>query len=114
MKIAIIVREETMKKCTGKGCFNAFFTRIDAFEHYPPDTELAAFTHHGGDLAHKIEKLKENGVTAVHLSTCMRAKAPEYEALAQALSVDFDVIGYTHGSAQGKTRETVSILKQHV
>lgn len=27
MKIAILVREETMQRCTGKGCLNAFFRK---------------------------------------------------------------------------------------
>ncbi|MHC1684010.1 MAG: CGGC domain-containing protein [Clostridiaceae bacterium] len=111
MKIGILVREDTMLKCTGKGCFNAFFKRIDAFSGYDEKAELLGFTHIGGDIDRKIEKMIENGVDTVHLSTCARAKAPEYEALAERLSKHFNVVGYTHGSEVGKTRETVFIKK---
>lgn len=114
MKIAIIVREETADKCIGKGCLNAFYKRIDAFENYKDDTELIGFTHDGGDLDHKIERLIENGVEVVHLSTCMRSKSQQYEALAQRLSEHFKVVGFSHGSAVGKTRETVFFEKKEV
>lgn len=109
MKIAIIVREETADRCIGKGCLDAFYQRKDAFEAYDSDTELIAFTHHGGDLEHKLERLKENGVDTVHLSTCMRAKCDEYETLAYELSKDFNVIGYTHGPKQGKTKDSICL-----
>jgi hypothetical protein len=47
----------------------------------------------------------------VHLSTCLRAKSAEYEALAKRLAEDFDVVGYTHGSFQEKKRKAVIIKK---
>ena len=31
MKIAILVREETMERCTVGGCLKAFFQKEDAF-----------------------------------------------------------------------------------
>lgn len=102
MKIAILTRQETMTRCTGHGCLKAFNRRLDAFSHYGPEVELAAFTHSGGDLDRKIERLKAYGVEAVHLSTCLRGKCPAYDALAQRLSVDFQVVGYTHGSMDRK------------
>jgi len=111
MKIAILVREETADRCIGKGCLNAFYNRQDAFSAYGPDTQLIGFTHTGGDLDHKIERLIENQVQAVHLSTCLRAKSEAYEALAERLAQHFDVVGYTHGSAEGKDRKTCSIVK---
>ena len=58
MKIAILVNEDTMKRCTGKGCFNAFFNRLDSFSDYGPEAQILGFTHVGGDLEHKI-KLKQ-------------------------------------------------------
>ena len=61
MKIAILVNEDTMKRCTGKGCFNAFFNRLDSFSDYGPEAQILGFTHVGGDLEHKIEKLKKEG-----------------------------------------------------
>ena len=39
----------------------------------------------------------------------MRAKYEGYAELVQRLGENFDVIGYTHGSKEGKTRATVSV-----
>jgi hypothetical protein len=41
----------------------------------------------------------------------MRAKSDEYEALAQRLAINFDVVGYSHGSEEGKTNRTCSLSK---
>ena len=112
MKIAIIVRSRTLEKCTGRGCLNAFANRSDAFKSYGKEAELVAFTHDGGDLQHKIENLKRQGVEVVHLSTCLRGKSAGYEALAQKLSRDFDVVGYTHGTFQGRTREAICLNRK--
>lgn len=111
MKIAILVREETMQRCTGKGCLNAFFRKKDAFERYEDEIELVAFSHADGDIDRKIEAMTKNGVDIVHLSSCMRGKAANYEALAQRLSQYFDVVGYTHGSEDGKVQKTISLKK---
>jgi len=111
MKIAILVREETMQRCTGKGCLNAFFQRKDAFAEYEGDIELVTFSHAGGDIEHKISMMIKNGVTIVHLSSCMRGKDAHYESLAHRLSEYFTVIGYTHGAAEGKERATIIIKK---
>lgn len=111
MKIAIFVRPETADRCIGKGCLSAFQQRQDAFSTYGPTVELIGFTHTGGDLDHKIERLIEHGVQTVHLSTCLRARSEAYEALAQRLSEHFNVVGYTHGSEAGKSRETCIIPK---
>lgn len=102
MKIAILVREETADRCIGKGCLNAFCNRKDAFSAYGESVELVGFTHAGGDLDYKIERLKAHQVDVIHLSTCMRAKSDNYEMLIERLSKDFTVVGYTHGSAQRK------------
>jgi predicted metal-binding protein len=109
MKIAILVNEDTMNRCTGKGCFNAFNKRADAFNSYGPEVELVAFTHAGGDLDHKIEKLIDNAVEVVHLSTCLRAKNEDYDSLAYRLAEHFKVVGYTHGSENGKCRDTICL-----
>ena len=110
MKIAILVREETMQRCTGKGCLRAFFQKEDAFARYE-DAELVAFSHADGDIERKIETMTKNGVDVVHLSSCMRSKAANYEALAKRLSQCFDVVGYTHGSEEGKVQETINMKK---
>jgi len=111
MKIAIIVRCETLGKCTGRGCLNAFFQRLDAFTDYPEDTQLLSFTHDGGELEKKIAKLKDLGVDVVHLSSCIRGKSDDYEKLAARLSQDFAVVGYTHGSFAGRTRQAICLKK---
>ena len=38
MKIAILVREETALRCTGKGCLDAFFAKKEGFEIYQGKT----------------------------------------------------------------------------
>lgn len=112
MKIAIIVRNETLNTCTAKGCLNAFAKRIDSFEKYSEDAQLVGFTFESGDMEHKIEKMIKNGVEVVHLSSCMRAKSEEYEKLAERLSEHFHVVGYTHGSEQGKTKNAIYLSKK--
>lgn len=112
MKIAILVREETLNRCTGKGCLKAFFEKKDAFAPYQNENiELVTFSHAGGDIHRKIETMIKNGVEAVHLSSCLRGKAEDYESLARLLSAHFDVVGYTHGSEEGKERNTVNLKK---
>lgn len=102
MKIAILVREETMQRCTGKGCLNAFFQKRDAFSEYKGEIELIAFSHADGDIDYKIATMIKNGVQVVHLSSCMRGKAANYESLTKKLSENFVVVGYTHGSKDGR------------
>ena len=110
VKIAILVREETSHKCTGKGCLQSFNQKTESFARYQDtEVELVGFFHSGGDLDYKLQKMKEAGVDIIHVSTCMRAKYEGYEELVQRMGKDFDVIGYTHGSAEGKTRTTVSV-----
>lgn len=111
MKIAILVREETMERCTGKGCLTAFAQRKDAFASYEGEMELLTFSHAGGDIERKIETMIKNGVEVVHLSSCMRSKGANYEELAQKLSQNFDVVGYTHGPENGKEQATIRIEK---
>ncbi len=111
MKVAVILNESTSYKCTGAGCMNAFFSKTAAFEGYPAGSELVGFFHNGGELDKKIDKMKEKEVEVIHLSTCLRAQCGDYEELAERLSADFDVVVYTHGSEQGKTKKAVSYKK---
>ncbi len=109
MKAAIIVRKETADRCIGKGCMRAFYEKKDAFEEFKDcDLELIAFTHTGGDFEHKLKRLKEVGVEVLFLSTCMRAKSPNYEELLISLKKDFNVIGYTHGSKVRKVKHEIN------
>lgn len=110
VKLAILVREETTHKCTGGGCLKSFNQKTESFARYlDTEVELTGFFHSGGDLDYKLQKMKEAGVEIIHVSTCMRAKYCGYEELVQRIGRDFDVIGYTHGSAEGKSRSTVSV-----
>lgn len=112
MKIAIIVREKTMERCTAKGCFRAFNNREDSFSNYDKDTELVSFMNDGGDFDYKIEKLIDMGVDTVHISTCIRGKNENYEEMAKKLSEHFNIVGYTHGKVEGKTRNAIIINKR--
>ncbi len=115
LKIAILVREETSKKCTGKGCLRSFFAKTESFARYhDTDIELIGFFHSGGDLDYKLAKMKEAEVQVIHVSTCMRAKYDGYEELIGKIGKDFDVIGYTHGSCEGKKVQTVSITGKSI
>lgn len=112
MNIAILVREETMKRCTGKSCLNAFFQKKDAFARYKDEEiELVTFSHAGGDIDHKIKRMIKNGVKVIHLSTCMRGKAANYESLGRLLSEHFEVVGYTHRLKDGKEYNTIHLKK---
>ena len=115
LKIAILIREETTAKCTGKGCLRSFFAKTEGFARYHDmEVELVGFFHSGGDLEYKLTKMKEAGVQVIHVSTCMRGKYDGYEQLVERLGKDFDVIGYTHGSEHGKTRKTVSVTGKFI
>ncbi|NOR25058.1 MAG: CGGC domain-containing protein, partial [Desulforhopalus sp.] len=54
------------------------------------------------------------GVQVIHVSTCMRGKYDGYDELVEKLGIDFDVIGYTHGSEHGKTRKTASVTGKYI
>ena len=115
LKIAILVREETTVKCTGKGCLRCFFAKTEGFARYHDmDIELIGFFHSGGDLEYKLTKMKEAGVQVIHVSTCMRGKYEGYEELVEKIAKDFDVIGYTHGSENGKIRKTISVTGKYI
>ena len=115
LKIAILVREETTMKCTGQGCLHSFFAKTESFARYRDlDVELIGFFHSGGDLDYKLAKMKEAGVQVIHVSTCMRGKYPGYPDFVKKIGKDFDVIGYTHGSENGKMTKTVSVTGKYI
>ena len=78
------------------------------------EIELVGFTHAGGDLDKKIASLEKNGVTTVHLSTCMRGKNDQYEDIAARCAEKFDVVGYTHGGPVSKDGKEAIILDKQV
>ena len=115
LKIAILVRKETTDKCTGKGCLRSFFSKTESFARYrDTEIELIGFFHSGGDLDYKLAKMKEAGVRVIHVSTCMRGKYESYEALVKKIGKEFDVIGYTHGSEDGKKCETRNVTGKFI
>lgn len=62
-KIAVLVNEDTMQRCSCGGCLKAFMNKADSFERYADeDIELVGFTHSGGDLSKKIESFKKKGL----------------------------------------------------
>lgn len=112
-KIAVLVNEDTMQRCSCGGCLKAAFTKADAFERYgDEDIEVVGFTHSGGDLEKKLVSFKKNGVTTIHLSTCMRGKNDNYEAIARRCAEDFDVVGYTHGGEVSKDGKVAIIMER--
>lgn len=117
-KVAIYICDVVSKKCTATGCFKAFNNKTDSFEMYDEELQLVAFnTCNGcdedpiGSLDIKIEKFKKAGVDSVHLSTCIRGRCEHYEVFAKKIAEHFNVIGYTHGSAEGKNNNNITIIK---
>lgn len=117
-KIMIFVCGEVSKKCTANGCFRTFNEKVDSFEVYKDEEiQMAAFnTCPGcdqdplGNLRSKIEKIKKSGTDTVHISTCIRGRCENYESFAEILAeAGLDVVGYTHGSINGKLDNTIWI-----
>lgn len=111
VKVAILVSKET-KTCQGNGCMRAFHQGTGAFERYGGNAELFEMAFDDGDLESRIALLLAHGVEAVHLSSCSRSNNCDYEEIAHRLSEHFDVIGYTHGSFQGRTRESIVLERK--
>ena len=44
-KIAILVNEDTMQRCSCGGCLNACFSKKDAFERYGDEEIPVSYTH---------------------------------------------------------------------
>lgn len=117
--IAIYVCGEVSRKCTANGCLRTFNSSEDSFERYKEDgSKLVAFnTCNGcdkdpvGSLDVKIEKLKKADVEVMHISTCIRGRCSHYEEFAKEFAKHFEVIGYTHGSKEGKKNNNINYIK---
>jgi predicted metal-binding protein len=114
-KIGIYVCGNVSEKCTANGCLRAFNEKEDSFNNYKEsDYKLVSFNNCNGcdnpmeSLLIKIEKFKKAGVDTIHLSSCIRGRCDYYEEFVNELSKDFDVIGYTHGSAEGKRNNNIN------
>ena len=116
-KIAIYVCGVVSKTCTANGCLRAFNQKQDSFKKYEEvGCQLVSFNHCNGcnenpieSLKAKIEKFQKAHVDAVHLSTCIRGSCQHHEEFIKELSKHFDVVGYTHGSEEGKKKNTMSL-----
>lgn len=110
-KIAILVNEDTMQRCSCGGCLGACMEKRDSFERYrDEEIQLVSFSHSGGDLTKKLETMVKKGVDVVHLSTCTKSKNENYEAIANQCARYFDVVGYTHGSPDGKGKGKMAVF----
>ena len=117
--IAIYVCGEVSKKCIATGCLRAFNEKSESFKRYEnKDYKLVVFNNCPGcdqspieNLSMKIEKFKNVGIDVVHLSTCIRGRCEYYEKFARMLSEDFEVIGYTHGSEEGRKNNNINYVK---
>lgn len=111
-KVGIINCFEVSKRCSGSGCFKAFNNKGASFENYDTDSQLVSFVHCNGcsedsvnQVVTRAQKMKEAGVNTIHLSSCVRSRCSYYKEFIEALSKDFEVVGYTHGSSEGKKRK---------
>ncbi len=114
-KIGIYVCGNVAKRCTANGCLRAFNNNEDSFSNYKDsEYKLVSFNSCNGcedameSLQVKIEKFKKVDVDTIHLSSCIRGRCEHYEEFADEISKYFDVIGYTHGSAEGKKNNTIN------
>lgn len=118
-KIGIYVCGNVSKKCSGNGCTKAVNNNTGSFSNYDKsDYEVVLSSSCNGCneeplgyLLDKIEEFKGNGVNTIHLSTCIRGKCDYYQEFVNELSKHFDVIGYTHGSAEGKKNNNINKKK---
>lgn len=121
-KIGIYVCGNVSKKCTGNGCMRAFNENKDSFGDYDEsEYKLVAFNNCSGcdeapmeELLVKIEKFKKAEADTIHLSSCIRSKCNHYQEFVEELSKNFDVMGYTHGSAEGKKNNTMNKKKVRI
>ena len=102
--IGIINCFKSSHKCTGSGCFKAFYNKDAAFEIYTDEEiRMMSFTHCNGCSENSVEnvveigkKMKGRGVDVIHLSSCVRSKCPHLENFKRALSKELPVVEYTH------------------
>jgi predicted metal-binding protein len=101
-KIAVLRCFKVSSKCSG--CIKAFNNKNGSFNDYDATLDMVMQIPCSGcneksikEILNSSEKLKKQGVSSVHLSTCIRASCPYYKEFINELSKDFKVVGYTHG-----------------
>lgn len=114
--IGIYLCGEVSKRCTANGCLRAFNENEDSFKEYDEsEYKLVSLNNCNGcnedpieSLKRKIEKFKKADIDVIHLSSCIRSRCEHYEEFVNELAKHFDVIGYTHGSAEGKKNNNMN------
>lgn len=91
MKIAILHCRKSSNVCTGASCFKAYNNCSHSFEGYKDNKpELAAFFDCGGcdidlnnhkGMKEKMERLKSEEVTKIHIGKCVNSKCPHYSEI---------------------------------
>lgn len=82
-QIGILTCIHAKEVCTGAGCLKAFNHRMDYFEKYPADTQLAAFMTCNGcseeqppepeadpGILEKLERLTQENIHTMHVGVC--------------------------------------------
>lgn len=110
-KIAILNCLKANEVCTGASCLQAFYRRSQFFARYDgQNVELAAFMRCNGcgkdprqdaGMQEKLERLKQEGVTAVHLGVCTKkrdgSRCPVIAEIAEQLRADgMEIVEGTH------------------
>ena len=104
-KIAVLVNEDTMQRCSCGGCLKAYMNKVDSFERYADeDTELVGFTHSGGRFWRRNWLLSRKMALLLFIFQRVRVvRMTIMKAVArQCAAAGFDVVGYTHGGAVSK------------
>ena len=80
MSIAIMSCRKLVNKCTGTGCFRAYYENRDSFSIYKDKNDvLMSFfycigcketIHEDEDWNHKIKQLKSAEVYTIHIARC--------------------------------------------
>ncbi|MBU3092237.1 CGGC domain-containing protein [Clostridium sp. CF011] len=103
-KIAVLRCFKVSSKCSGSGCIKAFNNKTASFNDYDASLDMVMQIPCSGcnagslkEMLNSSEELKKQGVSSIHLSTCIRATCPYYNEFVKGLSKEFEVVGYTHG-----------------
>lgn len=104
-KIAVLRCYKVSTKCSGSGCLKAFNNKNGSFNDYDDTLDMVMQIPCSGcnsnslkEVINSSKELKKQGVSNIHLSTCIRASCPYYNEFVKELSNDFQIASYTHGT----------------
>jgi len=91
-RIGIINCLEVSRRCSSSGCLKAALGRTGAFERYAgEEVQVISLVHCNGcgheaveQVLTRARRMREVGVEVIHLSTCVKARCPDYEAFLDA------------------------------